>query len=139
MLLSVLERIQILSLLPKEGNVFLLRMIQETIKTVGFTEKELKLLNIVTEGSITKWKPIAPAYVDVVLGTRVRELVIEKLQEMEKETTQGKKLSLEMLPLYERFIENKETEALKEFRKSRGKQGKIISMAKVAGADDAAR
>ena len=123
MLLSVRERIQVLGLLPREGNVFLLRMIQETTKAVGFTEKELKLLNFVTDGGVTKWKLVAPLYVDVALGEKARDLVCEKLKELDKTN----KLPLEMLPLHDRLVEGKESDDLREFRRARGKVVKLVT------------
>jgi len=100
---TVLERILLLNVLPKEGNVVTIRIIRDLTKHLGLTEEELKKVNLRVEEAKVEWDDTT--YVaDIPVGEKALDIIVEAVSKMDKE----KKLTEQYLPLYERFIEKKE-------------------------------
>jgi len=116
MKLSVLERIQLLGLLPKEGDHFTLKILRQLKESLSFSEAEHKVLQfknggekykddkgreqIVPEGQI-RW--IKEADKDVQIGERATDIITEIFKKLNDQ----KKLPEQMFDLYEKFIEVK--------------------------------
>lgn len=106
MKLGIVERIQLLNLLPAEGNVITLRIVNELRADLSFSEREVKASNIQTDaenGRVT-WDDTANLLKDVKIGDTARGLIKEALKKLDDE----KKLNLAVLPVYERFMEGNE-------------------------------
>jgi hypothetical protein len=102
MKLSVLERIQLLNLLPAEGSIVTLRLISELRLELGFSEKEIKTAEIKQDsqsGRIT-WKPDAAVIKDVKIGDAAKAVVVDALKRMDKEL----KLTMLHVPLWDKFM-----------------------------------
>ena len=115
--LSLKDRIALLNILPREGNIVTLRIIRDLQGTLSFSEAEISDYAIaVTQIGIsnsfrTTWNAQGnKAVKNVKIGANAESVIIEKL----KELSDKKLLPLEMLELYERFVEKKEVAELKK-------------------------
>ncbi len=99
----VLERVVLPNLLPKEENVFTLRIIKQFKKDLGFSEAELKLIEFRSEGEQAFWNPKHDPMKEVEMGEIMESIVVDALKKLNDQ----KKLSEDTLPLYERFVEKK--------------------------------
>jgi len=101
--LNIIERIQLLGLLPAEGNAVTLRVVNELRQDLSFSEKEIKDANIQADqkqGRVT-WDDSAAVVKDVKIGDTGRGIIKEALKKLDDE----KKLTLAVMPVYERFME----------------------------------
>lgn len=103
MKLSTLDRISILSILPKQGDILTLRIVRELESTIGFTEAEHKRLNFRTENGRIYWDEGVEPH-DFTIGEVAQRIVRDSLIALER----NKQLPLDHLSLYERFVEAKE-------------------------------
>jgi hypothetical protein len=99
---SILERVQLLGITAGlEGNLTTLRIIRDFRSTLSFSEAELAALNFQHEGEQIKWNPVVgPKAVEV--GPALKAAVAGAFKKLE----QRESLTLDLLPLYERFIES---------------------------------
>ena len=103
--LAIVERIQLLNLLPAEGNAITLRVVNELRQELSFSEREIKDANIQNDaetGRVT-WKDDAKLIKDVKVGDTANGIIKEALKKLDDE----KKLTLAVMPVYERFMEGK--------------------------------
>ena len=107
--LSVGERLSLLTVLPKEGNIATLRIVRDLQHSLSLSEEEH------TEGKVAVAdNPNGPGLVfsmdpafkathlkRVELGDVAKKLIADELQAL----SHTKKLTMDCLPLYERFVE----------------------------------
>ena len=98
--LNVLERIQLLQHLPREGDIVSLRILQTLRMSIGFTEDELKRFDIKTdqETNITTWDN--DEEVDIPIGEKATDIIVDALKKMNTE----KKLPDTAIDLYDKFV-----------------------------------
>ena len=98
--LSVLERIQLLQFLPREGDIISLRILQSLRLVVGFTEDEIKEFGLINdlEKDTTTWDNSKD--VDIPIGERATDIIVDSLKKLNAE----KKLPDTAIVLYEKFI-----------------------------------
>src|SRR4030042_2235 len=106
MKLSVLERILLLGLLPKEGNILTVRLIRTLREKIEFKEEEIKLFEIKTVSSTTgdaliTWNKKAETEVEIDITTLEKTIIVEQL----KDVNDKKKLTPDHISLYEKFLE----------------------------------
>lgn len=109
MKLKIPERLSLLGILPKEGDILMLRIINDLQTSLGFSEEELKKFKVKYtvsgERMRVKWdEKIVDEGKEIDIGPAARTLIIDTL----KRLSDQKKLSLNMLPLYEKFVEKPE-------------------------------
>jgi hypothetical protein len=100
--LNVTDRLILLNVLPKEGDVVTLRILRDLQDALGFREEELDILKFKQEGSTAYWDQEAAKTlekVDIKFGKQTRKLVRDAFDVLDKQ----KKLTLQMLPTYEKF------------------------------------
>jgi hypothetical protein len=102
MLLSVIDRIMILGLrtLPQFGNVITLRIVNDLLKTVGFTEEEINEWDITTnpdEARVT-WSPSKVKEVEIDITPGMVKILVESMEKTNE-------LPIQALPLYDRLKE----------------------------------
>jgi len=99
--LSVLDRVVILTILPKEGNFATLKILQELRMALSFTEKELKKFKITVDEELgtTNWEE-GSGEVEIPMGEKATELVTQSLEAMNSANT----LKVDMMDTYEKFI-----------------------------------
>ena len=107
--LDLPERIALLGILPHEGSLVTLRVIRELQSKVGFTEEEIErfgLKDTLKDGTMTiNWNPaLSTETKDIEIGEVAKALIVSRLKQLD---SQGK-LHIGMLPLYEKFVEDKE-------------------------------
>ena len=100
MRLGVFDRVLLLNILPREGDFKTLKILRKLTDDLGFSEAEAKALEFVTEGGAIKWRSEADAPKEVKIGEIAREIIADRLRELDKQ----KKLTLEHMSLYERFV-----------------------------------
>ena len=100
---DVKERLLLLNLLPKEGDVTSLRIVLDLRRSLSFSEKELKLVKFKSTGQQITWDPSKNTIKEIPIG----EVASKMIQESFKQLDEKKKLSLDMLPLYDRFHNTK--------------------------------
>ena len=105
--LNIPERIALLNILPAEGNVVTLRVVMDLQKRIGFTEQDLKRFDIKNtvrpDGSaFITWNPkMTNETKEIEIGEAGKTIIVEQLNRL---NSQGR-LPINMLPLYERFVE----------------------------------
>ena len=100
--LSVLERLVILKVLPKEGNYATLKILTNLRLSLSFTEEEIATWEIVSDPSTgqTSWRENGVA--EIPIGEKATDIIVAAFQKLDRE----KKLSLEDMDAYEKFISN---------------------------------
>ena len=99
--LSVLERLMVMNLLPKEGNFMNLKIIRVARESLSFTEEEHKLLNFTQEGEQAQWEDGTVGDKDIKIGEVATTLIVKELKKLNDE----EKLTAEHESIYEKFIE----------------------------------
>ena len=106
MKLNIAERIALLNILPLEGNLVTLKIIRTLQSELAFSEEEIKRFKVKNT-----MKPDGSAFVvwnsdftketkDVEIGEVAHSIIVEQLKMLEN----AKKLRLELLDLYEKFV-----------------------------------
>ena len=111
MKLSVMERIILLGILPKEGSFANLRLLRSVKEALSFNEEENKLLKFRQEGEQTLWEdrtivdgkavPTVPER-EFAIGKVVTSLIAKELETLNKQ----QKLTEQHFSLYEKFIDS---------------------------------
>lgn len=100
MKLNVLNRLLLLNLLPKEGDITTLRIIRKLQEELSFSEEEHKALNFTEDGTALNWTSSADVPKEVSIGVKASAIIVDVLEKRNAE----KKLTAEFLPLYDLFI-----------------------------------
>lgn len=108
MRLQAFDRMILLNILPTEGDILTLRIVRDLQDALSFTEAEHAALNIRQEPGTTgvKWNGEADQPIDVEIGPVATGLIRDQLARL----SEDQKLTLEHVPLYERFVEGKEAD-----------------------------
>ena len=114
--LSLKDRIALLNILPREGNVVTLRIIRDLQGALSFSEAEISDYAIVVtqisgNNFQTAWNAAGTkAFKNVKIGPNAETVIIDRLRELNEK----KQLKIGLLDLYERFVEKKEVAELKK-------------------------
>ena len=111
MKLNIAERIALLNVLPPQGSLVELRIVRELQSQLAFSETEMKRFKMKNNRT-----PDGIAFVvwdsdfnkepkDIKIGDVAKGIIVEQLKTLESR----KMLRLEMLDLYEKFVDGKET------------------------------
>lgn len=109
MKLNIAERIALMGILPQQGNAVTLRIIRELQGELSFTEEELKHYGIENHpqpsGGITiTWNPeLSQEEKDIEIGEAAEGVITAQLKRLDAQN----QLHVSMLPIYERFVEDK--------------------------------
>jgi len=106
--LTIAERIALLNILPGEGNLITLRIIRELQTALSFSETETKQFKITshpTPGSVSGYVTWDAAFntttKEIEIGGVAKGIIVGQLKAIEEK----KKLRMEMVDLYEKFVE----------------------------------
>jgi len=103
MKLNVLDRLLLLNILPQEANFITLKIVRNLRNDLSFSEEEHKKYKFVeTEGRVN-WNPAEDQFKEVHVGEKATDIIVEELEKLDKD----KKLTMEHLSLFEKFIEKK--------------------------------
>lgn len=100
MILSVLERLLLLNILPKEGTITTLKIIRDMKGDLGFSEEEHKVLQFKEEEGMTLWSPAGDQPKEVAIGEKATDIIVKALKDL---SSQGK-LPEDYIGLYDRLI-----------------------------------
>lgn len=99
--LSVAERLLLLGLLPKEGDITTVRIVHDLRRELSFTEEEHAALGVTIEDGRIHWDGAAEAPRDVPIGGKAQALIVSALEDL----SDNGKLTEQHLGLYEKFVE----------------------------------
>lgn len=99
------ERINLLNMLPAEGDFSLLRISREVSIIIGLSDEELKKFGVVTSNVNNQisytWGEEGNKDIELELGPRAFAMICDVLEKKDKE----KKLLMNQYTLYEKFLE----------------------------------
>ena len=98
---NVLERVMLMSILPKSFNFADYRILTELKTAASFSEKEQKALGMTQEDDQINWKVTDSPDKEIVVGARATEIVVEAL----KKLNEAEQLNDQLISLYKKFIE----------------------------------
>lgn len=102
--LTVLERLVLLSILPKEGNFTTIKLLRQLRENLSFDEEEHKKLQFIQDGGQVQWDEKANLTKHVQIGEKQCDLIHDALKKLDDE----KKLTDNHFSLYEKFVTNRE-------------------------------
>ena len=105
MLLTLKERLLLLNILPKEGDLVTQRVVRELQSNLGVKDEEFKELNIqsLPDGRVS-WDLTKDTGKNFVIGNKSTEIIGVALTELDKQ----KKVTTDFLSLYDKFMAEKE-------------------------------
>ena len=98
---TVLERLVLLNVLPKEGNFTTLKLVRQLREALSFDELEHKKLNFIQDKDQVRWNESANVVKNFEVGETVMKMIADTLEKMDKE----EKLRDEHFSLYEKFVD----------------------------------
>lgn len=98
---SVLDRLKLLELLPAQGDITTLRIVRTLREELSFSESEHAELEFKVDGQNIHWNPLKDKGKSFSVGAKARQVIQASL----KRASEEEKLGLDMVPLYERFVE----------------------------------
>lgn len=101
MILSVLERLVLLNVLPREGTVTTVRIVRELREALSFSEEEHERLKFRKADGGTQWDDEAERDEEISIGPRAHTLIAETLEKMNSE----EKLTEDYLGAWEKFVD----------------------------------
>lgn len=82
--LSIMERLLILNLdtLPKVGSILTMKIKQQLMANVGFSEEEIKEYELAQDGDNVKWNNSTPSK-EIEIGEEAKKLLVTALEKSE--------------------------------------------------------
>jgi hypothetical protein len=100
MILTVYERLLLLNILPKEGDITTIRIIRRLKDELSFSEEEHAALQFKNENGNMMWREDAEKDKEVEIGEKATDIIVDSLKVLNK----AKKLKESHLDLYDRFV-----------------------------------
>ncbi len=94
-----MERFGLLGILPKEGNVLTMKLVQGLSDLLGFDAAEQKVIGFKQDADRFSWDPKAKPQ-DLDIGELARDIIRDVLKKLDDE----KKITVDLLPLFEKFV-----------------------------------
>ena len=98
MKLSVIDRLVLLNVLPKEGEITTLKVIRKLRDDLSFSEEEHKTLNFRQEGEALLWDEMPEKEIEI--GERATDVIVNAFKNLSR---QGK-LHVDYVEMYDRFV-----------------------------------
>ena len=100
MKLSVLERAIALGIVQKStGDLATMKVAKDLLDELGFSEKEVKDLDMKTENGETSWLPGVTFDKEIAMGDVAKSIIVDHLKQLRK----NKKLMVDHVGLCEKF------------------------------------
>ena len=101
MQLGIIDRIQLLNILPEQGGIVTLRIVAELREALGFSESDITTAGIKQDeqGRIT-WNASEELEKDVTIGDTAKSIIVAALKDLDGK----KKLTQQHMSLYEKFV-----------------------------------
>jgi hypothetical protein len=110
MKLTILERLMLLGILPKESNIISLRIIADLRKELSFSEEEIKDAKIIGSGMNVTWDSTKDPVKDIEIGPAAFVIISDSLKGLDKTN----KLTEQHISVYERFVEGEKLDSEQE-------------------------
>lgn len=114
MILSIIERIILQQIVPRETSVVRMRILRTLHKDLGFTEQEIKDCGIKDAPNGVQYNPSAEVSVDIPIGEQAAEIIKDSLSKTIIALNKQEKVTAELLNLCERFIDADEIDSILE-------------------------
>ena len=100
--LTVLERLVLLNILPKEGDFTTIKLMRKLRESLSFDEEELKKIEFVQDGDQTRWNVENAREIvkQIQIGEKMTDIIHDALKKLNDE----KKLTNGHVTLYEKFV-----------------------------------
>ena len=98
--LTVLDRILLFSILPKEGDITTVRTVRKLREDLSFSDEEQQTIELTTANDKVTWNSQTAVSKEIGIGTKAHALIVQALERL----SQDKKLTPEFIQLYDRFI-----------------------------------
>lgn len=98
--LKAMDRLILLSVLPREGDFTTLRIVQDLRMALSFSEEENKKLQFHRDGDRMVWSIEADASRDIPIGEKAHDIIVDSFKRLDS----AKKLQVEQMEMYERFV-----------------------------------
>jgi len=99
--LTILERLMLGSILPQQGDIVSLKIVQDLKLAVAFTEKEIADCEIDHKDDRITWNPEAEEYLkEIPIGPKAMTLIVGELEKRNEE----KVLVADFISLYDKFM-----------------------------------
>jgi len=99
MLLNTFDRLILLNIMPKEGDITTLKIIRKLKDDLSFSEEEHTALQFKNEDGQIMWKEEADIKKEIEIGEKATDIIAEALKALNK----AKKLTEAHISIYERF------------------------------------
>ena len=99
MLLNTFDRLILLNVLPKEGDITTLKIIRKLKDDLSFSEEEHTALQFKNEDGQIMWKEDADIKKEIEIGEKATDIIAEALKALNK----ARKLTEAHISIYERF------------------------------------
>ena len=96
---SIGDRLVLLSILPQHGDLTTIKIIGKMKDDLSFSEEEHKTLKFRNEGEQIFWDTGIPDK-EINFGEKATDIIVESFKELDKQ----KRLRVEHIPLYEKFV-----------------------------------
>jgi len=97
--LGISERLMLMGILPKEGNVLTVRVIRELRHELEFSDADLVLYGLKIEGSRFTWDKSKEGVKEIAIGAAARDIIVKVLKELDK----SGKVNEAQLVLFDKF------------------------------------
>lgn len=101
MILTIMDRLQLLQLLPEKGDLLTLRIIREAKESLSFSDEDHKEIGFTTkeDGNVV-WELEKDPNKDIELSQHAFDMIKDEL----KRLNDTKELTLSQLEIYEKFF-----------------------------------
>lgn len=96
--LSILERINLLNVMPVEGDLVSMRVVKKLRDDLGFSEEEIKSNQITSEDNQIKWRETGYTK-EVSVGEKAVEVIKAAFEKLD----QAGKFREDLIPLYDKI------------------------------------
>ena len=100
MKLSVLERLTLLNILPKEGDITTLKIVRKLKDDLSFTEEEHGILNFQQTEERLVWNEMGDKEIEI--GEKATDVIVDAFKSLNR---QGK-LHIDYVDVYDRFVKD---------------------------------
>ena len=95
-----MERLTLLSILPKEGNFVTLKVLRSLTSNLGLSESELKEFDVKQNDQQVTWNEKGNEEREIEIGEKATDIIVEALKKLDDE----KKLTEQHFSVYEKFV-----------------------------------
>jgi hypothetical protein len=102
--LNLKERIILLNILPKQGDISTIKIVRDLQDNLAPTEAEFKDFEITQEGSQYFWNEKGKIPKEIEIGAKAKQIIRDAILALDK----AKALTQDHLTIYDKFVEDKD-------------------------------